>query len=52
MAQNIAPIEFESMREATEFLDKYKELDAFKTYGTKKYKQQFLAEKFPYSTKI
>jgi DNA polymerase elongation subunit (family B) len=44
---NITQIEFESMREAKDFLQKYKEVDNFKVYGTRKYPQQFIAEKFP-----
>jgi len=44
---NIAPVEFESMREATDFVEQYKDVDGFQTYGTKKYTQQFISEKFP-----
>jgi len=44
---NIAAVEFDSMREASDFLDQYKEIDNFKMYGTKKYIQQFIGEKFP-----
>lgn len=43
----ISPIEFSSMREAKEFVDKYKDVDNFQIYGTDRWIHQFIAEKFP-----
>ena len=43
----IGPVSFETMREAKEWLDTYKEVTGFGIYGTKNYIHQFIAQKFP-----
>ena len=44
---NVDPIELSSMREAKEFIEKYKDVENFKIYGNTNYISQFVAEEFP-----
>tara|TARA_Y100000996_G_scaffold258170_1_gene203206 strand:- start:2039 stop:4543 length:2505 start_codon:yes stop_codon:yes gene_type:complete len=45
--QYVAPIDFNSMRDAKEFVDKYKYVDNFKIYGHYNFIHQFITEAFP-----
>ena len=44
---NVDAIDFSSMRDAREFVDKYKDVENFKIYGNTNYIAQFVAEEFP-----
>jgi DNA polymerase elongation subunit (family B) len=44
---NVDAVKFDSMREAKEFIEKYKEVENFKVYGNTNYIAQFIAEEFP-----
>jgi len=44
---NVDAVKFDSMREAKEFMEKYKEVENFKVYGNTNYIAQFIAEEFP-----
>ncbi len=44
---NVDAIKLDSMREAKEFIEKYKEVENFKIYGNTNYIAQFIAEEFP-----
>ena len=48
----LQPKRFPSMREANDFRDKYKELEAFKIYGNHNYVSQFITERFPTDIKF
>lgn len=48
----VEPIQFESMREAKEFVEKYKDVDNFKIYGNTNYIAQFVAETFNHEIKF
>lgn len=43
----VDPIEFDTMSEAKEFVEKYKDVENFKIYGNTNYVAQFVAEEFP-----
>lgn len=43
---NVDPIKFDSMRDAKEFIEKYKDVENFKIYGNTNYVAQFIAEEF------
>ena len=43
----IAPIKMDDMREAKEWLEKYKGVSGFNVYGNPNYLHQFISEKFP-----
>jgi DNA polymerase elongation subunit (family B) len=45
--ENVLPVNFDTMREAKEFIAKYGEVDNFKVYGNTNYIAQFIAETFP-----
>ena len=45
--QKVEAIEFDSMREATDFTKRYENIDNFEVYGMNNYIVQFLANKFP-----
>ena len=45
--RSVEPIQFETMREATEFTKRYQHIDTFKVYGQNNFISQFVAEKFP-----
>lgn len=49
---NVSPIDFESMRDAKEFVEKYKDVDNFKVYGNSNYIAQFIQNKFPGTIKF
>jgi DNA polymerase elongation subunit (family B) len=44
---NVDAIKLDSMREAKEFVEKYKDVENFKIYGNTNYISQFIAEEFP-----
>ena len=44
---DITPMNFDTMREAKEFLEQYKDMDNLKLYGTTNYIHQFITDKFP-----
>jgi hypothetical protein len=44
---NVEPIKFDSMSDAKEFVEKYKDVENFKIYGNSNYVAQFIAEEFP-----
>ena len=43
----VDPIEFDTMREATEFSKRYQHVDNFKVHGQNNFISQFIAEEFP-----
>ena len=43
---NVDPIKFDSMRDAKEFIEKYKEVENFNVYGNTNYIAQYVAEEF------
>ena len=43
----VAPVQFDSMSEATDFTKRYDNVSNFKIYGNTNYVAQFVAEKFP-----
>lgn len=43
----VEPIQFDSMKEATEFQKRYEGVDNFKIYGMNNFVTQFITEKFP-----
>jgi DNA polymerase elongation subunit (family B) len=43
----VEPMKFESINDAKEFFDTYKEVDNFKVFGNTNYVAQFINEKFP-----
>ena len=45
--RDVAPMIFDSMRDAKEFSDKYKDVSDFKVYGTQNYIHQYITESFP-----
>ena len=44
---NVDPIQFDTMREAKEFMEKYEDVQNFKVYGNTNYIAQYIAETFP-----
>ena len=44
---NVDPIEFDDMREAKEFIEKYEDVENFTVYGNTNYIAQFIAQEFP-----
>lgn len=45
--KHVEPIKLETMREAKEFMERYKDVSNFDIYGNTNYLAQFTAEKFP-----
>ena len=43
----VAPITFDNMNDAYQFVAQYKDVDNFSVYGNTNYAQQFITEKFP-----
>ena len=43
----VAPMDFETMKDAKEFIESYKDVDNFKIYGTTNYIHQFIHKVFP-----
>ena len=50
--KSVEPIEFETMREATDFCKRYQYVDNFKVYGQNNFIMQFVAQKFPNDIKF
>ena len=48
----VEPIQFETMREATEFSKRYQHVDNFKVYGQNNFISQYIAEEFPNDIKF
>lgn len=48
----VEPIKFESINDAKEFFETYKDVDNMTVYGNTNYVSQFIAEKFPGDIKI
>lgn len=48
----VAPLKFDTMSEAKEFIDMYNDVPNFKIYGNTKYVSQFIQEKFPQDIKF
>ena len=44
---SLQPVDFESMRDAKEWLETYKDMDNVKIYGNTNYIQQFIVSEFP-----
>jgi len=49
---NVDAIEFDSMREAKEFVEKYSDVENFDVYGNTNYIAQFIAHEFPNEIKF
>lgn len=49
---SVDPIKFDSMSDAKEFVEKYKEIENFKIFGNTNYVAQFIAEEFPNEIKF
>ena len=45
--ENVAPIQFEGNKAATEFFDKYKDVTNYPIYGQNYYAYQYITEKYP-----
>ena len=43
----VSPIQLDDMREAKDFMERYKDMPNFKVYGNTNYVAQFIQEKFP-----
>ena len=43
----VAPMQFDSMKDATEFIKQYQHIPTVKTYGTTNYMHQFITDRFP-----
>ena len=43
----VAPMDFDTMKDAKEFIENYREVDNFRIYGTTNYIQQFITRKYP-----
>ena len=48
----VEPIEFDSMKDATDFTKRYEEVDNFEVYGMNNYVSQFIAQKYPEDIKF
>ena len=48
----VEPIEFDSMKDATEFIKRYEHVDDFTVYGMNNYVSQFIAQKYPEEIKF
>lgn len=44
---SVEPIEFDSMRDATDFMKRYEYVENFKTYGMNNFVSQFIAQRYP-----
>ena len=49
---SVTEMQFDSMKEATEFTKQYREVSNFKVYGMTNYAMQFIAETFPNNIKF
>jgi DNA polymerase elongation subunit (family B) len=43
----VGPVKFDTMREAKEYIDLYRDVNGYKIYGNRNYIQQYITEKFP-----
>ena len=43
----VGSVQFDTMKEAKEYLELYRDVDGYKIYGNKNYIQQYITEKFP-----
>jgi hypothetical protein len=43
----VQPVNFESVRDARNFIDKYKEVEGFTVYGNDRFLYQYISSKFP-----
>ena len=43
----VEPMQFDSMRDASDFMSRYEDVQSFRVYGMNNYVFQFIAEKFP-----
>jgi hypothetical protein len=50
--KSVEPVRLETMREAKEFVERYKDVSNFEIYGNTNYIAQFVAEKFPNEIKF
>jgi DNA polymerase elongation subunit (family B) len=50
--KSVEPVRLETMREAKEFVERYKDVSNFEIYGNTNYIAQFVAEKFPSEIKF
>jgi DNA polymerase elongation subunit (family B) len=50
--KSVEPVRLETMREAKEFIERYKDVSNFEIYGNTNYIAQFVAEKFPNEIKF
>jgi DNA polymerase elongation subunit (family B) len=50
--KSVEPVRLETMREAKEFLERYRDVSNFEIYGNTNYIAQFVAEKFPNEIKF
>ena len=48
----VEPIEFDSMKDATDFVKRYENVDDFTVYGMNNYVSQFIAQKYPEEIKF
>ncbi len=45
--QRVRPIEFDSMRDAKDFIEKYKNVENYEVFGMQNYIFQYITEQFP-----
>ena len=45
--ENVKPVQFESPREARDFISKYEDVHGFRVYGYERFVYQFIAKEFP-----
>jgi len=50
--RNVAPMQFDSMRDAKEFVERYDGVDGFTFWGNTNYIHQFITDKFPNEIKF
>ena len=48
----VEPIEFDSMKDATDFVKRYENVDDFTVYGMNNFVSQFIAQKYPEEIKF
>ena len=48
----VEPVEFDSLREASDFIKRYQDVTNFTIYGMTNFVTQYLAEKYPYEIKF
>ena len=48
----VQPVSFDTMKDASDFIKKYEEVDNFPIYGTTNYITQFIADRFPNEIKF